>query len=931
MAAEKLENKKKDVFLVDGSGYIFRAYFALPQNLTNPAGQPVGAVLGFCNMLNKLLADMDADYIAVIFDAAKDNFRNKIYSEYKAHRPPAPEDLVPQFPLFRTASEAFGVPALEVEGYEADDLIATYAKQAQEQGMSVTIIGSDKDLMQLVNDDVKLYDPIKQKYIDAQAVQDKFGVLPEKMIDLQALAGDSVDNVPGVPSIGPKTAAQLLEEFGDLETLLERAEEIKQPKRRQVIQENAENARISKELVRLATDAPVPLDLNDLDAHDKDRPNLKAFLEEQGFKTLLARLGHDTSDIPSGTTKTESSGVTTANANWPKISENSYILVQDEDTLKEAINAAYTSGQLCFDTETTNLTPRAAKMVGIALSAEIGKAYYLPLQHQNAEQDLLGDPQKDIQQLPLEHALSLLKPVLEDDAVIKIAHNAKYDLQILAAHDIHVNPVDDTMLMSYVLDGSSHSHGMDALSELFLDHKTIKYEEVAGKGKKQVTFDYVPLDQALDYAAEDAEITLRLYQMLKPRIPIEKMASVYQDIERPLAPVIAGMENEGIKVDPLLLKQFSDDFGSQLQVLEKEIHNIAGQEFNVASPKQLGQILFDNMGLQGGKKTKTGDWSTDVKTLEKLADDGTEIAKKILDWRQLAKLKSTYTDALQESMLNETGRVHTSFSMVGTSTGRLASSDPNLQNIPIRTENGRKIREAFIAKDGYTLLAIDYSQIELRLAAEMAGIKALQEAFQKDEDIHALTASQVFDVPMNEMTSEIRRRAKAINFGIIYGISGWGLAKQLGIEASEANQFIRAYMARFPELNEFMERIKEEARENGYVSTLYGRKCFVPGINDKNPMRRQGAERQAINAPLQGTAADIIKRAMIKLWRLQMNGELGDTKMLLQVHDELIFEVPEDEVEERAKQIQHVMENVTKLDTPLKTEAGWGNSWAKAH
>ena len=931
MAAEHLQNEKKDVFLVDGSGYIFRAYFALPQNLTNPAGQPVGAVLGFCNMLNKLLAEMDADYIAVIFDAAKENFRNEIYPEYKAHRPPAPEDLIPQFPLFRTATEAFGIPALEVEGYEADDLIATYAKQAVEQDMNVTIIGSDKDLMQLVNDNVRLYDPIKQKYIDAQAVQEKFGVLPEKMIDLQALTGDSVDNVPGVPSIGPKTAAQLLEEFGDLETLLARVEEIKQPKRREVIKENAENARVSKQLVRLATDAPLPLNLQDLGAHDKERPNLKAFLEEQGFKTLLARLGHDASNIATSKNTQDNQTTSSSELDWPPISKNTYTLIQDEAVLKEVIETAYQTGQLCFDTETTNLTPRAAKIVGVALSAEIGKAYYLPLQHQNPVQDLLGEQQDDLIQLSLEKAMELLKPVLEDPSIIKIAHNAKYDLQIMNAQGIKIAPVDDTMLMSYILDGTLHGHGMDALSELFLGHKTIKYEEVAGKGKSQVTFDYVSLDKALDYAAEDAEITLRLYKLLKPRIPQEKMAVVYEDIERPLAPVIAGMENAGIKVDPLLLKSFSDDFGSQLQVLEKEIHDLAGQEFNVASPKQLGQILFENMGLQGGKKTKTGDWSTDVKTLEKLADEGTEIAQKVLDWRQLAKLKSTYTDALQESMLKETGRVHTSFSMVGTSTGRLASSDPNLQNIPIRTENGRKIREAFIAEEGHVLLSIDYSQIELRLAAEMAGIHALQDAFKQDADIHALTASQVFDVPLEEMTSEIRRRAKAINFGIIYGISGWGLAKQLGIEASEANQFIRAYMARFPELNEFMEKTKEEARTHGFVKTLYGRKCYIPGINDKNPMRKQGAERQAINAPLQGTAADIIKRAMIKLWRLQEKGELGNARMLLQVHDELIFEVPEAEVEERAKQIQNVMENVAKLNTPLKTEAGWAKSWAAAH
>ena len=930
MAAEKLEqtNKSNELFLIDGSGYIFRAYFALPQNLTNPAGQPVGAVLGFCNMLHKLLTDLQAENIAVIFDAAKENFRNELYSEYKAHRPPAPEDLVPQFPLFRKAAEAFGLPAIEMEGYEADDLIATYAKLAQEKGMKVTIVGSDKDLMQLVNDHVVLFDPIKQARIDAAAVEKKFGVQPEKMIDLQALTGDSVDNIPGVPSIGPKTAAQLLEEFGTLENLLDNLDQIKQPKRRAVLEENVENAKLSKKLVTLAQDVSVQVTLDDMDVHDSKTSNLREFLQEQGFKSLINRIGFE-----GGAVDQDSSSVKVAagqSAHKP-VNQNDYILIQDIAALKEFIHKSREIGTFVFDTETTHLTPRHAQLVGIALSCEVGTAYYLPLGHKQPEQDLLGEQQDDLTQVEMSEAINLLKPLFEDPAVLKVAHNAKYDVQILKNCGVKVHPVDDTMLISYVLDGSSHRHNMDALSERYIGHTPIKYEEVAGKGKKQVTFDYVPLDKALEYAAEDADVTLRLYQVLKPRLAQEKMMGVYEDIERPLVPVIGGIEYEGIKVDPIKLRQFSDDFGKQLITLEENIHKLAGHEFNVASPKQLGAVLFDEMGLQGGKKTKTGDWSTDVSTLEKLADAGEEIVLQVLEYRHLAKLKSTYTDALQEVIHPDTKRVHTSFSMVGTSTGRLSSSDPNLQNIPIRTELGRKIREAFVAEEGNLLLSIDYSQIELRLAAEMAGIEALKTAFKNKEDIHSLTASQVFDVPLDQMTSEIRRRAKAINFGIIYGISGWGLAKQLGIEASEANEFIRAYMARFPELQDFMEATKEEARKFGFVKTFYGRKCFTPSINDKNPMRRQGAERAAINAPLQGTAADIIKKAMIRLWNAQVRGELGQARMLLQVHDELIFEVPETEVEECAARIKEVMESITSFDVPLDAEAGWGKSWAEAH
>ena len=932
MSAEQVSSidPAKRLYLVDGSGYIFRAYFALPQNLTNPKGEPVGAVLGFCNMMLKLLRDHQAGHIAVIFDAARKNFRSDIYPEYKANRDEPPEDLIPQFPMFRTATEAFGLPALELEGYEADDLIAAYAREAQQQGMEVTIIGSDKDLMQLVNDQVSLFDPIKQKVIDAAAVREKYGVGPEKMIDLQALAGDSIDNVPGVPGIGPKTAAQLLEEFGDLENLLENLDQIKQPKRRETLQQNTDNARISKQLVTLAQDAPLPVPIAEMVARDPaDQEPLIAFLQEQGFTSVINRLRQQNGN---GAVTTSSAPVAAANdAPLDSIDPKSYQPIQDEETLKKMVKRAQETGVLSFDTETTALTPRKAELVGIAFSPAVGEGYYLPLTHKAAEADLLQEKSDDITQLSVEKAVELLAPTMRDPSVLKIAHNAKFDLQMLYRIGLEVMPVEDTMLLSYVTEGAARGNSMDALSEKLLQHNPIPYEEVAGKGKSQVTFDYVPLEKAVSYAAEDADVTFRLQKILKPRLVQNKVTRIYEDIERPLIPVIADMEWQGIKVDPLKLKNFSSDFAAQLQVLEKEIHDLAGQEFNVASPKQLGGILFGEMGLPGGKKTKGGDWSTDVSVLEKLADAGEEIAQKILEYRQLAKLKSTYTDALQEAICVETGRVHTSFSMAATSTGRLASSDPNLQNIPIRTEQGRKIREAFIAEDGHLLLSIDYSQIELRLAAELAGIVALKEAFQKDEDIHALTASQVFDVPLGEMTPEIRRRAKAINFGIIYGISGWGLAKQLGIEADEANGFIRAYLARFPELQAYFERTKDEARKHGFVTTYFGRKCTIPNIDAKNPMHRQGAERQAINAPLQGTAADIIKKAMIILWRMQQKGELGETKLLLQVHDELIFEVPEAEAEERAQQIAKVMESVVSFDVPLKAEAGWGKTWAEAH
>lgn len=937
-------SKDNTLYLIDGSGYIFRAYFALPQNLTNPKGEPIGAVLGFCNMLYKLLTDLQAHHIAVIFDAARRNFRNDIYAEYKAHRPAAPEDLVPQFPYFRLAAEAFGVPAIELEGYEADDLIATYAKLARARGMKVVVVGSDKDLYQIINDDVSLFDPIKQKTIGAAEVVEKFGVGPDKVIEVQALSGDATDNIPGVPGIGPKTAAELIGQFGDVETLIARAAEIKQPKRRDLIVNNAQQALISKQLVRLADDAPMPLALEAMKPRDLYHPDLLAFLQEQGFSSLLNRLSHA---VPA------QAGTFTVNQEKPDpraggddnvteaIDTTRYTLINDAKMLQKWIEEAQQNGVLCIDTETTDLTPAKAELVGISFALAPGRAAYIPLGHGQKSTDLFatetsfGTQDKDIQQLSKEFVLQQLKPLLEDPSVLKIAHNVKYDWQMFKKAGITMAPCDDTMLMSYVLDGGSHSHGMDFLAQKYLQHKTISYEDVTGKGKAQVGFAQVPIDKALAYAAEDTDVTLRLHTILKARLLQDKMCSVYENLDRPLMDVIGAMEVEGILVDTGFLKSLSHEFAQKLVVLEAEIQALAGGPFNVASPKQIGEILFDQMQLPGGKKTKTGQWATDVGVLEKLAEDGHAIATKILEHRQLAKLRSTYTEALQQAINAHTGRVHTSFALAHTSTGRLSSSDPNLQNIPIRTEEGRKIRRAFIAAPGHVLLSADYSQIELRLAAAMAGIKALQQAFAEDVDIHALTAAQVFDTPLDQVTPELRRAAKAVNFGIIYGISGFGLAKQLGCSNAEANTFIQKYLARFRELQDFMEICKEEARQNGFVRTLYGRKCFTSGIKDKNPAVRNFAERQAINAPLQGTAADIMKIAMAQIPPALAAANLR-ARMLLQVHDELVFEVPQHEEEKAASLVRQAMQDVqpplgTDIALNLKVETGCAANWQEAH
>lgn len=880
-------------------------------------------------MLHKLLQNNPNVAVAVIFDAARHNFRNEIYTEYKANRDETPEDLIPQFPLIREATRAFGLHALEVEGFEADDLIAAYAKLAKAEGRPVTIVSSDKDLMQLVGDGVEMLDPIKQTRIGPAEVFEKFGVPPEKVVDVQALAGDSVDNVPGVPGIGIKTAAQLITEYGDLETLLASTANIKQPKRREALEQHAEDARVSKKLVVLDENAPVPEPIANLIFKALPVDQLTAFLQEQGFKSLITRLGAAPASAAAPSYQSSQPAPAQAAAPVAIDTPGTYHTITTMDLLNKVIARAYDTGILAIDTETTALTPMRAELVGISLCAEVGTAYYIPLGH-GKKRDLLDAPTDSVVQLPVKDVMAALKPLLEDPSVLKVGHNLKYDWQMFAKGGIEVTPVDDTMLLSYVLDNITHGHGLDELAETYCGHKMISYSSVTGTGKSQITFDQVDIEKATQYAAEDADYTLRIHQIFKPRLTPEKMNVVYEDIERPLVPVIARMEREGIRVDVKLLQKLSAEFAAKLMELEKEIHQLAGHPFNVGSPKQLGVVLFDEMGLPGGSKTKTGDWSTAADILEDLAAQGHDFVEKILEWRQLSKLKSTYTDALQEQVSSATGRVHTSFSMAGTSTGRLASSDPNLQNIPIRTEEGRQIRKAFVASPGHVLVSIDYSQIELRLIAEMAGIEGLKKAFRDGVDIHTATASQVFGVPIDQMTSDIRRNAKAINFGIIYGISGYGLAKQLGISPAEANQYIKQYFAKFPELAQFMEKAKDEARRFGYVRTLYGRKCFIPGIADKNMARRNGAERQAINAPIQGTAADLMKMAMIRVDRLIREQNLP-VRMLLQVHDELVFEVKQEAASDVIPHIKAVMEGVSTLEVKLAVEAGTADNWAAAH
>jgi len=924
------EAMPRHVFLIDGSGFIFRAFHALPP-MTRPDGTPVNAVYGFTTMLMKLVEDTDADHIAVLFDTARRTFRNEIYPAYKAHRPPPPDELIPQFALVREATRALNIAAVELAGYEADDLIATYTRQARDAGAEVTIVSSDKDLMQLVGEGVIMRDAMKNRDIGPEQVREKFGVGPERVIDVQALAGDSSDNVPGVAGIGVKTAAALINEYGDLDTVLARAGEIKQPKRRQALIEQAENARLSRDLVTLRDDVPVTDTIDSFAVREPEADVLLGFLREQAFKSLLGKMESRLAPAAAGA---RAGGVS------PAPEETAYELVQDVDALKHWIARAHEAGVVAVDTETTSLDAMRADLVGLSLSIGAGRACYVPLAHttpvRQGSLDLGDDGAKDADgeaplQIPVDEALALLKPLLADASVLKIGHNIKYDMHVLRRLGIAVAPVDDTMVLSFVLEGGLHGHGMDELAALHLDHQTIKFKDVTGTGKTRITFDQVPLDKALDYAAEDADVTGRLHRLLKPRLVAERMAGVYETIERPLIPVLERMERTGIRVEAGQLKSLSDDFAVRLEGLQEEIHGLAGHPFNVGSPKQLGEVLFDEMGLPGGKKSgKTGAYVTSADVLEDLAAQGHDLPARVLDWRQLAKLKNTYTDTLVGEINPATGRVHTSYGQTGASTGRLSSSDPNLQNIPVRTEEGRKIRRAFVAEKGWTLLSADYSQIELRLLAHVAGIEALKDAFRDGIDIHALTASQVFGVPVQGMDPMVRRQAKAINFGIIYGISAFGLARQLGIPRSEAGAYIKAYFERYPGIRDYMERTKAEARAQGYVTTLFGRKCHLRGINDRNPALKSFAERAAINAPLQGGAADIIKRAMLRLPGALVDAGLS-ARMLLQVHDELVFEVPEAEVDDTAALVKKVMGSAASLEVPLVLDTGVGYNWDQAH
>ncbi len=923
-------NGARRVVLVDGSGYIFRAYHALPALARKSDGLPVGAVSGFCNMLNKLvddaMADDDIGHLAVVFDTARRSFRNEIYPEYKAHRPPPPEDLIPQFPLVRDATRAFNVACVEMEGFEADDLIATYADLAVAAGHEVVIVSSDKDLMQMVGERVSMRDPMKQTVIREEQVVEKFGVGPDKVIDVQALAGDSSDNVPGVPGIGVKTAAELIGAYGDLETLLGRAGEIKQPKRRQNLLENAGLARVSRELVTLKRDVPVEDGIEALEIHPPDPDTLFAFLAEMEFASLATRLR----------TKYRDAGGTAPSAGPAPEGVGEYVAVQDEEALAAWVADAEAEGAVAVDTETTSLDVMRAALVGVSLSVEPGKACYVPLGHTGAagqgDLGLDAEPQDDGApvQIPFDRAVGILKPLLENPGVLKIGQNIKYDMAVFAKYGIELGPVDDTMVLSFVLEGGLHGHGMDELSERHLGIKPISYKDVAGTGKARITFDKVPLDKAVEYAAEDADVTARLHRILKPRLVSERLVGVYETIERPLVPVLVGMERVGIRIDPKKLKILGDDFDMRMSHLVEEIHGLAGREFNVGSPRQLGEVLFDEMGLPGGRKGKTGAYATGADVLEDLAALGQEIPRLVLDWRQLSKLKGTYTDALQAQIDAETGRVHTSFQMATASTGRLASTDPNLQNIPVRTEEGRKIRQAFVPADGCKFLSADYSQIELRLLAHIADIGTLKDAFRAGADIHALTASEVFGVPMEGMDPTVRRDAKAINFGIIYGISPFGLARQLAIPQKEAKAYIEAYLERYPGIRDYMETTREFARRNGYVTTLFGRRVHVPSLREKNPARRNFGERAAINAPLQGSAADIIKRAMARIPKA-LERERLSARMLLQVHDELLFDVPEAEIDRTASVVKDVMESAARLSVPLTVDTGVGDNWDEAH
>jgi DNA polymerase-1 len=940
--------KGSHLHLIDGSAYIFRAYHALPPLTRKSDGLPIGAVAGFCNMLWSQLQNNKGDHapthIAVVFDYSSKTFRDEIYDKYKANRPELPEDLRPQFPLTREATAAFNVACLEMENYEADDIIATLTREAVAAGGDVTIISSDKDLMQLVGPRVVMFDAMKNKSIGVAEVEEKFGVAPDRVVDVQALAGDSVDNVPGAPGIGIKTAALLINEYGDLETLLARADEIRQPKRREALTGNAELIRLSRRLVTLDAHAPVPWALDALEVKEPEAEPLMEFLSKMEFRTLTKRVADalkveppviaEAPAAPAGPAAEDAAEpVATGH---PPFDHSAYECIRDRAALDPWIALIRERGYVAVDTETTSLDEMRAELVGISLSVVPGRACYIPVGHRVGGGDLFGSDAPAPGQMPMAEALAALKPVLEDDAILKIGQNMKYDWKIFARHGIRVGPIDDTMLMSYAMHSGLHNHGMDALSDRYLGHQPIAIKTLIGSGKGQVTFDRVAIDDAVRYAAEDADVTLRLWQAFRPNLHRAQVTTVYETLERPLVPVLAEMEMAGIRVDGQVLRAMSNAFAQKMAGLEADIQEIAGEPFNVGSPKQLGEILFDRMGVEGGEKGKAGAYATGADVLEDIAamtDLGrpAELAARVLDWRQIAKLKSTYTDALQQAINPETGRVHTSYSIAGANTGRLASTDPNLQNIPVRTEEGRRIREAFVAGPGMRLVSLDYSQIELRILAHVADIPELKEAFREGIDIHALTASEMFNVPLAEMTPEVRRRAKAINFGVIYGISGFGLARNLRIPRAEAQGFIDRYFERFPGIKTYMDETVAFAREKGFVQTLFGRKIHTPEINAKGPTAGF-ARRAAINAPIQGAAADIIRRAMIRM--PEATRDLP-ARMLLQVHDELLFEVEAGAADRLIAAAREVMEGAAHpavhLDVPLVVDAGQGANWAEAH
>lgn len=937
------------LYLVDGSSYIFRAYHRLPP-LTDPEGTPVGAVYGYTTMLWKLADDLDQaegpTHLAVILDASGKSFRNDIYPDYKANRPPAPEDLVPQFPLIRDATRAFSLPCIEEQGLEADDLIATYARVAQAQGWDVTIVSSDKDLMQLVGERngarIDMLDTMKSQRIYVEEVEEKFGVKPELVGDVLALMGDSVDNIPGIYGVGPKTATKLIAEHGSLTAALDAAEGMKKSKLKERLLEHREDAELSRVLVELKQDCELPEPLESFKLDGVPPEPLAAFLEKHGFSSLLRRLGAGAgspsraNDLNPPKQETESDqGEVEGNRQplpeMPEVDRSAYETVQTMERLENWIERATAARLVAVDTETSALDAMQAELVGVSLALGPNDACYIPLAHGGA--DMFAEK---LEQVERDAAIAALKPLLESDAVLKIGQNIKYDINVLARYGINLAPVDDTMIISFTLDAGRGEvglggHGMDELSERHLGHTPLSFKDVCGTGKKQIPFGEVPLDKATEYAAEDADVTWRLHAHLKPRLSEEGGTRIYERVDRPLIPVVAQMEQHGIKVDRTRLAKLSEEFAGETARLEGEIHSLADTEFTVGSPKQLGEVLFDKLGYKGGRKGKSGQYSTDHSVLERLAGEGAEIAKKVLEWRQLAKLKSTYTDALQEAINPDTGRVHTSYSLVGAQTGRLSSTDPNLQNIPVRTAIGRQIREAFVPEEGNVLLAADYSQIELRLAAHMADVPTLKEAFANGEDIHARTATEMF----GEVTRDTRAQAKTINFAILYGISRWGLAGRLEVEPDEAQAMIDTYFQRFPGIQRYIHETLETVRTRGYSETLFGRKTWFPRINSKNQAERQGSERAAINAPIQGTSADIIKRAMARMMPALEKADLGHVRMLLQVHDELVFELPEGDVEAASPIIERVMAEAAgpsvKLDVPLGIDIGTGMSWDAAH